>query len=100
MRGAFVDTLVADLRTRMEELEVERRAIRLALRALEAPERPPRPDMEKRLLGLLARSPESRASFLALELEMDTEVVATRLEALESSGAVVRVGLGWTKASR
>jgi hypothetical protein len=91
-----VATLVAELRTRLSELDEERVAITRALRVLE-PKPPPRSarSLDALLIERLRTSPASRASFLALDLRIDVAAVTAALQALERKGTVTRAGLGW-----
>ena len=103
MPADFVATLIADLQSRLEELETEKGAITRALRALEGRKpRTARLDLAAALIQSIGASPGSRASFLALEFSVSTSTVVAHLRKLEQSGSVVKRGLGWElgKSSR
>jgi hypothetical protein len=94
--GGFVPTLISELRARLSEIEAERVAITRALRVLEPepPHRRTRP-LDVLLIERLRISQGSRASFLALDLNVDIAVVTAALHLLERNGEVARAGMGW-----
>src|SRR5579884_2960951 len=96
MGHEFISKLIADLRTRREELDDEKAAITGALRALEGRQRrSPQRDLRPSLIQSLEASPGSRASLLALEFGVTTAIVSAHLRDLERGGEIVKQGLGW-----
>lgn len=92
----FIERITADLRSRLDEVDAERRAILRALKAL-SPKQGRRNigSLRERVLGRLADAPGSRGSLVALELGVPAASVADALSQLEEAGEVAKVGLGW-----
>lgn len=96
--NGFVAKLAADLRVRLDELEMERTALRAALKALEPERRLRTPDsLSDRLLERIASSPGSRGSLLALEFGVPIAAVNGELHRLQDSAMVAKQGLGWVR---
>lgn len=91
----FVAGLATEFRERLEALDRERNAIRLALSALEGAAPASRPRLQDRLLNLIGDRPGIRGSHLALELGVGADSVSREIDRLHHAGAVARDGLGW-----
>ena len=91
-----VPTLIAKLRTRLDDLEAEKLAITRALRALEGPKRrSPRLNLRAALIESIAASPGSSASLLALEFGVSASTVAAHLREFEARrGREARARMG------
>jgi hypothetical protein len=93
---SIIPWLTRELRNRLAQLESERDAIRRALAELEdLPRSSRRAISADVVLEAVRMEPDVRATMLALELGVATEVVNRHLQNLQISGLVRQSRLGW-----
>jgi hypothetical protein len=102
MTNSPVPRLARELERHLNDLEDEVRCVRGALHALRGDQKNPsrkRRGLRQRLLAALAASPGSRASVLALELNLEVEDVKVELRHLSNARLVHAEGMGWRLSS-